>query len=184
MEVILMENARMIGERIYLRPLELEDVERCMKWINDPEVNHFLVSGRFPINQLREEEWLRNHYKSDKDVIFAICLKEKDRHIGNCGLHLINWVDRNAVLGIMIGEKHYWNKGYGTEAVKLLLKYAFSILNLVRVELTVFDFNKRGIRAYKKAGFKEEGRLRKKRFKNGEYCDEIFMGVLREEWEG
>jgi RimJ/RimL family protein N-acetyltransferase len=179
-----MKNGFIVGERIYLRPLELDDLERCQRWINDPEVNRYLVSGRFPINRLKEEEWLRSHYKSDRDVIFAICLKDGNEHIGNCGLHFINWIDRNAVLGIMIGEKREWNKGYGTEAVKLLLKYAFDTLNLERVELTVFDYNKRGIKAYEKAGFKVEGRLRRKRFKDGRYFDEIVMAILKGEWEG
>lgn len=172
----------LVGERVYLRPLELEDLDRCFRWIMDPEVNRYLLGPRLPLNRLREEEWLRSLYRSDRDMVFAICLKEGDRHIGNCGLHRISWLDRFAELGIVIGEPDCWGKGYGTEAVRLLLDYAFRVLNLNRVELHVFATNERAIRSYRKVGFQEEGRLRKRRFVQGAYVDELVMAILREAW--
>ena len=170
------------GKRVYLRPLELEDLERLVRWFTNPEVTQYLLGPRWPLNRLREEEWLRNLYRSNRDLVFALCLRENDRHIGNCGLHRISWIDRFAELGIAIGEPEYWGKGYGTEAAGLLLDYAFRVLNLNRVELHVFATNERAIRSYRKLGFQEEGRLRKRRYVRGTYVDEIVMSVLREEW--
>lgn len=178
-----MENPFLIGEKVYFRPLDIADLEKLVKWINDPEITVFLTMGRFPANSIREREWLENLYKSTDDIVMGIVIKDGDIFIGNCGLHQIDWVSRSAVFGIMIGEKEYQNKGYGTEAVLLMLKYAFEILNLNRIELTVYNFNKRAIRCYEKAGFTLEGRLRQKIFKNGSYQDVLIMSILKEEWE-
>lgn len=178
-----MRNPFLIGDRIYFRALELEDLDRLVRWINDPEVTIFLTMGRFPINSVKEEEWVRDIYNSQNDIVMGIVLKDGDQHIGNVGLHQIDWVSRVGTFGIIIGEKEYQNKGYGTEAVILMLDYAFDVLNLNRVELTVFEFNTRAIRCYEKAGFVLEGRLRKKMFKGGAYRDVLIMSVLRDEWE-
>jgi len=174
----------LVGNKIYLRPLEIEDLERCVRWINNEEINQFLLVGRTPFNRIREEEWLRSLYKDQRNIVLAIVLKENDEHIGNVGIHFISWVDRYGILGIMIGEKKHWDKGYGTEATRLMVNYAFNTLNLKRVELSVFEFNERAIKCYLKAGFKEEGRLKNRRFKAGRYWDEIVMAVLRENWKG
>lgn len=178
-----MDNPFLVGERIYFRPLDINDLERLIKWINDPEITIFLTMGRFPANSIREKEWLENLYRSQDEVVMGIVIKDGDILIGNCGLHQIDWVSRSAIFGIIIGEKEYQDKGYGTEAVLLMLKYAFEILNLNRVELTVYDFNKRAIRCYEKAGFILEGRLRQKIFKDGNYQDVLIMSILKEEWE-
>jgi RimJ/RimL family protein N-acetyltransferase len=102
--------------------------------------------------------------------------------IGNSGVFGIEWVNRCGELGIMIGDKSEWNKGYGTEAMTLLQRHAFETLNLNRVFLKVYADNVRAIRAYEKAGFVQEGRLRSAVFKHGEYDDVILMSVLRSEW--
>lgn len=172
----------LIGSEIYLRAVEAADTERCAQWMNDREVTQYLLSGMKPMNLAREIDWISNLYKNDHDIPFAICLKEGERHIGNCGLHAISWVDRHAVMGILIGVKEEQGRGYGTEAMKLLLEYGFDTLNLHRLELTVYDFNERGLKTYRKLGFVEEGRMRERRWKNGRYADEIFMSVLRSEW--
>jgi RimJ/RimL family protein N-acetyltransferase len=170
------------GELVYLRALEKSDLEACLRWMNDPEVTQYILMGRKPMNATREGEWIAEQYRNDADVVFAICKKVGDEHIGNCGLNEINWVDRFATTGIAIGEKSCWGKGYGTDAMRLVLRYAFEILNLRRVELAVFDFNERAIRSYKKLGFVEEGRLVERRYKNGRYIDEILMAISREAW--
>jgi RimJ/RimL family protein N-acetyltransferase len=104
--------------------------------------------------------------------------------IGTCGYHGIDWRSRSAELGISIGEKSFWNKGYGTETMRLLLKYGFETLNLNRIMLDVFDTNKRAIRTYEKAGFLLEGRKRQAMYKNGKYFDILIMSVIRDEWQG
>lgn len=169
------------GARTFLRALEPSDVDRCLEWINDTEITRFLLAGRFPFNRLREEEFLRGLYTSQTELILGICDRSNGEHIGNCGLHKIDMVDRCAELGIFIGDKSRQGRGHGTEAVSLLVGHAFDTLNLNRVELGVFETNPRAVRSYVKAGFKEEGRLRQRRFKRGRYLDEIRMAILREE---
>ncbi|MHA1647370.1 MAG: GNAT family N-acetyltransferase [Promethearchaeota archaeon] len=108
-------------------------------------------------------------------------LKEQ-RIIGNCSIRL-DWKNRVGSLGIMIGEKSAWNKGYGTEAMKLLVEYGFRELNMNRIELEVFASNPRAKRCYEKVGFKEEGCKRQAQFINGKYIDEYFMSIIRLEWQ-
>ena len=103
-------------------------------------------------------------------------------HIGNIGLHDLDWKNRNAQLGVVIGEKAYWGLGYGTDAIKALLRFAFDEMNLHRVQLRVFEFNERAIRCYRRCGFREEGRLRQELYRGGAYHDVLLMGILREEF--
>jgi len=176
-----MENPFLIGERLYLRPLEMEDVSTCLRWINDPEVTRTLAMYR-PLNEPREREWFEGLYKDDREILVAIVLKENDKHIGNIGLHRIEWKERQAELGIMIGEKDEWDKGYGAEAIRLMLEYGFERLGLHRIYLRVYANNPRAIRCYEKAGFRQEGVLRESHFSEGRYWDTIIMGLLEEEW--
>ncbi len=103
--------------------------------------------------------------------------------IGDIGLMDIDWRTRAAEVGILIGEKSFWNQGYGSEAMRLMLKHAFDTLNLNRVFLRVYDHNPRAIRAYEKVGFVHEGRMRQARYYAGEYFDVLLMSVLRSEWQ-
>jgi diamine N-acetyltransferase len=180
-----MINPFLIGERLYLRPLELEDLERCQRWFNDPEVRRFLSSIR-PLNQIVERAFLEDLSKKAADpaadVIMAIVIKEDDGHIGNTGLHRINVIDRSAEFGIAIGEKDFWRKGWGTETARLMVQYGFSTLNLNRIYLRVHDNNPRGLGAYEKAGFRQEGILRQALFRDGQYHEVILMSLLRDEF--
>lgn len=176
-----MQNPFIIGEKVYLRAIEEEDVENFVTWLNDWDVRENL-SMALPFNKIREKEWLEGLYKDDRNIVFGIVLKGSDRLIGNIGLHNISMINRHATLGIFIGDKTFWSKGFGTEAVKLVVNYGFEQLNLHRITLTVFDFNARATRAYEKAGFKKEGTYREHLFRNGKYCDVHFMGILRTEW--
>ena len=181
MEATNMNNPFLIGERIYLRPLEEDDLDRCLRWINDPEVLATL-GRRQPMGRAAEREWLQGQYKSDRHMNLAIVIKDGDRHIGNCGFNEIDYVNRNAVFGILVGEKDVWGHGYGPEATQLILKHGFEELGLHRIGLDVYSHNARAIRAYKKAGFVREGTLRESYFRNGVYHDTIVMSVLESEW--
>ncbi len=108
---------------------------------------------------------------------------ESGEHIGNISLENIQWKDRQATLGIVIGAKEYWGQGYGTDAIRTLLRFAFEELNLNRIQLSVFDFNERARRCYRRCGFQEEGRLRQAHYTEGRYHDVILMAILREDWE-
>ena len=175
----------LIGERIKLVPTKREYIGSYLKWINDPEITQYLVIFR-PMTKEMEESWYDNLNNRENDFLFAIVIpieNEEDFLIGNCGIHQVNWKDRLGVLGIMIGEKDYWGKGYGTEAIELLLDYGFNTLNLNRIELLVHDFNHKAIKCYEKLGFVKEGLKRQAMFINGEYHDTFIMGMLSQDWK-
>jgi RimJ/RimL family protein N-acetyltransferase len=176
-----MHHAYLIGKAIYLRPLEPSEAPAVAPWFNDQEVIRFTTRWR-PLTVVEEEEYIRKHLGSEAAVMFAIALKESDRLIGVTGLHQIDSRNRVASFGILIGEKDAWNEGHGTEATRLVVQYAFDTVNLHRVWLHVSEFNPRGVRAYEKAGFRHEGRLRQDHFREGRYWDTLVMGVLRDEW--
>lgn len=169
------------GDHCYLSPLNIADAEKYTEWLNDLEVTkHLIVSDR-QINVQKEEEILNDMIKNGAQI-FAIIDKEKDVLIGNCSLFKIDHPDRKAELGIFIGDKHYWDKGFGTEALRLLLDYGFNILNLHNIFLNVHSFNKRALKAYEKVGFKVIGRRRESFIMGGKKYDEIFMDILEDEF--
>lgn len=168
------------GNRVKLGPIKREYIDSYLKWFNDPEITQYLVMYR-PLTRMWEEDWLENLKDRTDTIIFSISLLD-DTHIGNCGLHAIDWKNRFGEAGITIGEKEYQGKGYGTEAMEILLEYGFNTVNLNRIQLRVYDFNIRAIKSYRNIGFIEEGRLRKAIFNKGEYHDILMMSILREEW--
>ena len=178
------------GERIRLRRNERSDIPKFVEWLNDPEVRRHLIIN-LPISQANEEQWFDNMLKLPaNEQPFGIEVREAEterdkelwRLIGNCSFMDINWTIRSAEVGLFIGEKSCWNKGYGTEVMCLLLGLGFDTLNLNRIFLRVNESNKGGIRAYEKAGFVHEGRYRQGTFQDGKYCDVLLMSVLRAEW--
>ncbi|MBN1858332.1 GNAT family N-acetyltransferase [Candidatus Bipolaricaulota bacterium] len=176
-----MQTPFLIGDRLYLRPLGEADLGLCMTWINDPELIVFL-DRRLPMGLEQERSWLKNQYGDPSSFSLAIVLKDGDMHIGNCGLHRINRFDRSAEFGIMIGDPESREKGYGTEAGRLLIDYAFHELNLHRVGLRVFSFNKRAQAMYEKLGFVLEGIERESYFRHGGFHDTLMMAILDSEW--
>ena len=176
-----MKNPFLIGASIYLRPLERSDAPMVQTWINDPEVARTLTRYR-PVNLQNEEEFIDKLTHGEDTLPLVIVVKETDRPIGVMGLHQIDFKNRHACFGILLGEKEEWVKGYGTEATSLIVRHAFETLNLNRVWLYVHEYNQRGVRAYEKAGFRLEGRLRQDVFRGGRYWDTLVMGVLRDEW--
>jgi len=172
------------GERVRLRAVEREDVKKFYVWVNDPEVTRHL-SLYLPMSTVDEENWFDSMTKRDQSEK-ALAIEVRDgngwKMVGNCGVFGIDTVNRLGELGIMLGEKDEWNKGYGTETMTLLLRHCFDTLNLNRVFLHVYAENLRAKRAYEKAGFVEEGRLREAVYKHGNYDDVIVMSVLRSEW--
>lgn len=169
------------GERIYLRPIELEDEPILRRWVNDPVARRYLVH-RPPVNALREREWIESLGTNRTDYVFGIVAKDGDRLIGTVGLRAIDPIGRCATFGILIGDADYRSRGFGTEATRLALKFGFQELNLNRIALSVFGNNWRAIRVYQKAGFVHEGCLRQAQYRNGQYEDEYRFAILREEW--
>jgi RimJ/RimL family protein N-acetyltransferase len=176
-----MRNVFLAGTRVYLRPLEREDTAHFVAWVNDPQVTRTLLLHR-PMTLEAEEEFLANITKSERDVVLGIVARVSDDLIGITGLHQIDGKDRHAVFGIFIGEVSEWGKGYGTEATRLMVEYAFDTLNLHRVWLHVLEHHAAAIRLYRKVGFQQEGVLREALFREGRYHNLITMAILRDEW--
>lgn len=173
------------GKRIKFAPLDRKHIDLFLKWFNDPEITQYLIMYK-PITRNWEEEWFDKLKDREDTVFFSILLLDQngpEKIIGNCAIHNINAKNRACSCGITIGEKDYQNKGYGTEAMEMLVEYGFNTLNMNRIELSVYDFNIRAYKSYIKVGFVEEGRKRQARYHNGEYHDEIIMSLLREDWE-
>ncbi|NTV37616.1 MAG: GNAT family N-acetyltransferase [Anaerolineales bacterium] len=172
------------GKRIRLRADERSDLPKFTEWLNDPEVRRYL-SMRLPVSLASEEGWFESMLKRPpEEQPLAIEIKDGDswRLIGNCGFFEIDHTARSSEVGLFIGDKTCWNKGYGTEVMSLLLDHGFGTLNLNRIFLRVDAANKGGIRAYEKAGYVHEGVFRQGTFQDGEYRDMLFMSVLRSEW--
>ena len=171
---------RMIGERIYLSPISMENIEDFMRWINDPEIAHTTSFHSRVISLIQETEFVEMLAKEGN--IFSIVTHKDDTVIGNCSFFGIDETNRSAEIGIMIGEKEYQNKGYGTEATNLLLKFGFENRNYHSIHLHVFSFNERGIACYEKVGFKPQGVRREAVIRGQHKYDMIYMDILADEY--
>lgn len=154
------------------------------RWNRDSEYLRLLDSDPHRIwSEKKIKEYIEKDMEKDppEEYFFQVRALDGDRLIGFVGLFPI-WAHQNAWVGIGLGEREYWGKGYGTDAMRLALRYAFTELNLYRVTLNVFEYNPRAIRSYEKAGFCHEGRQRQFLNRNGKRWDVLEMGILREEW--
>jgi diamine N-acetyltransferase len=178
------------GERVRLRALEVADLPYFVTWLNDPDVQQGLLMHN-PFSQAEEENWYQRMLQRPVDQ-HAMGIEVRQlgeageepawKLIGSLAFDHIDWQVAAAEFGIVIGDKGYWDLGYGTEAVQLLVKHGFETLNLNRIYLHVFEINPRAIRAYEKAGFTLEGRERQAEFRNGRYIDVLRMSMLKAEF--
>ena len=174
-----------IGDGIRLRAAERTDIPKFVEWLNDVDVRQYLLIY-FPMSQAFEEKWFEenvNRPPAEQVLVIEIFTENGWKAIGNTSMMKISDIDRHAEIGIFIGDKSEWSKGYGRKALKLMLNYGFNTLNLNRIYLQVYENNLRGIRSYKAAGFVEEGRMRQAKFSSGKYMDIVLMSVLRDEWQ-
>lgn len=172
---------KIIGEKVYLSPVNTLDVELYCKWLNDSSTTDGINKTKDVITIENETEYLNNVVKKGT-YQFAIVDSETDNLIGTCGFCDIDHINQNAEVGIFIGEEEKRSKGYGAESLKLLLDYGFNILNLYSIYLGVYSFNERAYNCYKKVGFKDVGRIRKVRYYNGKRYDLIYLDILKEEF--
>jgi len=174
---------KLIGKKCYLSPCSLEDAEKWTEWDNDLEVTIPMGEEAYtPFSADKTKEIISNVIKK-QDHVFSIVELKTDKPVGRCMLFAMDQVDRRAMLGIAIGDKTCWGKGYGQEATKLLLDYGFNLLNLNGIMLGVYSFNKRAINCYKKVGFKEIGRRRQARIIAGKKYDVVLMDILAQEFQ-
>jgi RimJ/RimL family protein N-acetyltransferase len=169
------------GEKVFLRPLEREDLPALRRWVNDPEIRG-ITGETAPMSAAGAEAYYEK-VQGDRDrVWFVICLQEDGRPIGECGLLRMFPAWRTTDLSIILGEKDCWGKGYGSEAIRLLLDYAFGALNFHRVAIGVVGFNENALRFYEKIGFKREGVQRDGYYYNHRYSDFVMMSILEDEY--
>ncbi|MDA3814197.1 MAG: GNAT family protein [Candidatus Cloacimonetes bacterium] len=173
---------KLIGKKCYLSPINVEDADQYCVWLNDIEISSNLLTFGQQLSLEREKVILQDMIKNNSQI-FAIIDSDSDKLIGNCSIFSISERNRKAEVGIFIGDREYWSKGYGSEALSLLIDYGFNVLNLNNIMLEVFNYNKRAIHSYKKVGFKEIGRRREAIIFGGEKHDEIYMDILEAEFE-
>ncbi|WP_164670825.1 GNAT family N-acetyltransferase [Virgibacillus doumboii] len=171
------------GSKTRLTRFKEADLPVLEQWYQDEEFMRLMdTSPAFPKTVEELKEWYVKKQKNN-EFLFAVRTLESDELIGFIALDEIDWANRNSWLALGIGDKANWNKGYGQEILRLALGFAFRELNLHRVQLSVFESNKRAIAAYEKCGFKHEGGHREYLIRDSEPEDMLIFGVLRREWE-
>jgi [ribosomal protein S5]-alanine N-acetyltransferase len=182
----MVENKKFYGflesERLYLRAVQSNDVDEAYRrWMNDATINKYLESRFFPHTSETLKDYVQGKLNDNENPFFAIILKENDRHIGNIKLGPINTIHRFADIGIIIGEKDCWGKGYATEAIRLIVKYGFNTLNLHKITAGFYEPNIQSMKAFIKAGFIQEGVRKNHCYCDGKYVDDILVGLVRPE---
>ena len=171
---------KLVGEKCYLSPIDLNDAEKYTEWLNDLEI----ITNLGPLycgilNVEGEKEILKDLSQKHNYSIIDI---ETNELIGNCGFLEIDNLNQIAEIGIFIGNKKFWDKGYGTEAMVLLMDYGFKALNLHNILLRVFSFNERAIKCYEKVGFRVIGKRREALKRGDKTFDAIYMDILYTEF--
>ena len=175
------------GEMVQLAAVNPEkDSKLFAKWARDTEYLRMLDTS--PVRQWSEKQykkWFKEDLEKENqdEFLFLIRTLANDEAIGFIELDGVHWSHGDSFVGIGIGEREYWSKGYGTDAMNVILRFAFDELNLYRVSLNVFEYNQRAIRSYEKVGFVVEGREREFLRRAGRRWNMIFMGILKTEWE-
>lgn len=165
-------------EKIGLRPLtESDATPEYLSWLNDPTVTRGIETGIFPTTSQELAAYVQNVSRSKSDLMFAMVDKSNNKHIGNAKLANINWVHRNAQFGIIIGDKNSWGKGFGSDACRLLIDYAFAKINMHKVWLIVYANNPAAKGLYEKIGFEMEGCQREHVFSEGKFVDAYLMAI-------
>ena len=174
------------GELVRLGAMDAEEAGKAFaRWSRDSEFRRLLDSGVSQLHSAKGvQKWLEKELEeqSVNQHWFSIRKFDDDRLLGDIDLYIYTWTGRDAFVGLGIGEREFWGRGYGTDVMKVILRYAFTEVNLNRVSLTVFEYNPRAVRSYEKAGFRHEGRMRQVLNKEGKRWDILTMGILRDEW--
>jgi RimJ/RimL family protein N-acetyltransferase len=168
-----------VGERITLAPLTPEMMSNYVRWFADTEVTRYMGVSNCPTLAM-EQQWFEEMATSSTNIVWAILVE--DRHIGSTGIHQINWRHQRAITGNVIGDKNEWGKGYGSEAVRLRTKYAFTQTTLEKLETEAFTDNIGSRRCLEKAGYRQYGIARRHVFRDGKWNDMWLADLLREEW--
>lgn len=167
--------------RVYLRALEPDDYKVSVNWRNDDEIWNMVGGRKYYVSSAYEKKWVEDTIFNSNDLKLAVCLKDNNQYIGNVYLSNIDYVNRSATSHVLIGNKTYWGNGYATEAIKLLLSYAFDELGLHRVNAVILESNVGSLKMHKKCGYVYEGTLRDSVWKNGKFQNQIVLSILSNE---
>lgn len=171
------------GERVVLRPVDMDDLDLCLQWYNDPELRS-VMGASLPMSRSAEREWLervtKHQGQSPEHLVFMIVFDRQP--VGTIGLHEINLVHRRAVIGIRIGEKDYRGRKIGRTAQELIIRYAFNELNLLRLRANIYEGNVPSIRIHEACGYRLAGRLPHWHFKDGQWKDDLIYVLSRDDW--
>lgn len=171
------------GERIYLRPIENDDLDLFYSKALWDKEGRRLTGTQAVFSRSGVQNWFDKVSTDDSRIDLLICLQKNNQAIGELAMLDIDHQNQRSVVRISVFERDFWGKGYGTEALSLLVEFGFNVLNLHRIGLDVFEYNERAIKSYEKLGFKQEGRIRDELFYDGKFHDSILMGVLRNEFK-
>lgn len=175
----------LVGDNVYLTTLDTANAETARGWLNDPEVNRWLLSGNIPISAASEAEFYAGAERRTADktgFIFEIHVADSGLYIGNCSLDDVDLVHRHAEVGIVIGDVSRQNQGYGRDAIRTLLRFGFDTLGLQSIVISYMAPNDRAAHLYRSIGFKDVGVLRRHTFLSGEWVDEGVLDMLADEW--
>jgi RimJ/RimL family protein N-acetyltransferase len=173
---------KLVGERVVLRRHAPANVEAFRRWYGDPQVARLTRYQDGPMRPVEIERFFISRVMGPDSLALAIHVRASGRLVGTCAFSQLDADNGSALFHITIGEIDAWGRGYGTEATRLMLAHAFDTLRLHRIALSVFEFNQRAIRAYRRCGFRVEGRAREAIWRDGRRWDELNMSILADEW--
>jgi diamine N-acetyltransferase len=171
----------LVGSSVALRPVERSDMEAIRGWVNDPEIRALIGETR-PLTPGSAEAYFEKLQHDESRIWFIIVERATQRRLGECGLLRMMPPWRTTDLSMILGERDAWGKGYGTEAITLLMDYAFGFLNFHRIAIGVVGFNHRALRFYEKVGFQREGVQRDGYYYAYQYHDFVMMSILDHEF--
>jgi len=166
---------------VHLRKLELADLERTWQWMQNPDV-YLKIGIHIPISRTEQERWFDRTDASKDKIVFAVCLNESDKHVGNVSLDNIDLRHRNARISIFIGDREERGNGLGSSALRLLSQYAFNFLNLHKIWCKTSADDELVLRFYEKSGWAKEGVLREHEYLDGCYRDKVLFGITQLEY--
>lgn len=169
------------GNIVTLRAIEIDDMDFLKEMLNDEELERNVVGWAFPISSYEQENWYKNNISNKSNIRYIVEADQK--RIGLATLTDIDWKNRKAMHGIKLCNEDFRGKGYGTDIVKTIMKYAFEELQLNRLYGSILDYNIASQKLYKKCGWKVEGIQKDSVFKNNAYHDEIMVGILKKDYE-
>ena len=172
----------MQGKLVRLRAYEKSDADALFRWFADEEVTRWLGPPNFP-SRAHQERFIELAQSSSDDAKYFAIETLEGKLVGDCGLRFIDWKSRKAEFFITIGEKQFWGKGLGSDALRIVIRVAFDKMNLNRLWLTVLVDNPRAVRCYEKCGFVREGLLKQESYVDGKYRDVLLMALLRENYD-